>query len=128
MKPYYYVQWTPPDAERHDSLAAAQSDAEKRASDDPGHSYEILRCVGIASCSKASTFWMDGEEPLTDDPREFKFYAGSGGVTFWRVSGDEVAVGRVWSGWGQSSSTPEELETSSFIKRITADELPEELA
>jgi len=94
MKPYYYVQFTS-DLEnepRHESLAEAREDAEMRAAENPGDSIEILKCVGIASCSKASTFWMDGEEPAAD-LREFEFYRNADRTIFWRVAKDTVEVG-----------------------------------
>lgn len=58
MKPYYRVE-----NERFDTLTDAQQRAEDLAAKFPGRSFEILRCVGYASTSKVSTFWMDGEGP-----------------------------------------------------------------
>lgn len=42
------------------------------AESEPGQAFEILRCIGIAQTSKASTFWMDGEEPETPRYREIE--------------------------------------------------------
>ena len=65
MKPYFYTfnrhHGIP--TVKHDSLEIAQGEAERLAAKQPGQTFEILRCVGIAQTSKASTFWMDGEEP-----------------------------------------------------------------
>lgn len=66
MKPYYYVYRYENQAPkvRHETLAAAQAEAERLAAQHPGMPYEILKAVGIAKVSApASTFWMDGEEP-----------------------------------------------------------------
>jgi hypothetical protein len=132
MKPYYYVQFTS-DLEnepRHESLAGAQEDAEMLAAENPGDSIVILKCVGIASCSKASTFWMDGEEPAAD-LREFEFYRNAGGTVFWRVGKDGIEIAWDYGDgykeeWARSQETRNELESS--MVRITADELPESLA
>ena len=65
MKPYFYTfnrQHGIPTV-KHDSLEIAQGEAERLAAKLPGQAFEILRCVGIAQTSKASTFWVDGEEP-----------------------------------------------------------------
>ena len=63
MTPYYYVRRQDSPDPLHETLESAQATAEKMAESEPGQVFEILRCVGIASTSKASTFWMDGEEP-----------------------------------------------------------------
>lgn len=66
MKPFYYInnatigEFT---GEKFDSLERATEESLELAEANPGQSFEILRCVGISSTSKASTFWMDGEEP-----------------------------------------------------------------
>ena len=65
MKPYYYVyafHYGGPTV-RHAAIAEAQAEAERLAAKHPGRAFEILRCVGIALTRKASTFWMDGEQP-----------------------------------------------------------------
>ena len=62
MKPYYKVVASD-SFRKFDTIEEAQSVAEGQAADHPGRAFEILRCVGIAQTSKASTFWMDGEEP-----------------------------------------------------------------
>jgi hypothetical protein len=132
MKPYYYVL-SASDLEadpRHFSLARARKAAEILASENPGDSVEILKCVGIASCSKASTFWMDGEEPAAD-LREFEFYRNAGGTVFWRVGKDGIEIACDYGDgykedWERSQKTRSELESS--MVRITADELPESLA
>ncbi len=132
MKPYYYaLRLMPEDNEiQHSTLAEAQSEAERKAAKAPGLSYEIVKCVGIASCSKASTFWMDGEESAAD-LREFEFYRNAGGTVFWRVSKDGVETAYNYKNaykdeWKRSQKTRNELE--SRMVRITADELPESLA
>ena len=70
MKPYYYVlnrrHGIP--TVKHETVEIAQSEAERMAQKNPGNSFEILRCVGITSTPKASTFWMHGEGP-PDKPR-----------------------------------------------------------
>ena len=64
MKPYYRVYSDESIAAEHvETLDDAQVRAEFLAAKHPGRSFEILKCVGYASTSKASTFWMDGEEP-----------------------------------------------------------------
>ena len=65
MKPYYYVYALNYGGAtvRHATIAEAQAEAERLAAKHPGRAFEILRCVGIAQTSKASTFWMDGEGP-----------------------------------------------------------------
>ena len=64
MKPYYRVYSNESTAAEHaDTLQAAQARAEELAAKHPGRCFEILRCVGYASTSKASTFWMNGEGP-----------------------------------------------------------------
>ena len=65
MKSYFYVYKHGDQGPRvrHADLATAQDEAERLAAKLPGHPFEILRCVGVASTSKASTFWMDGEGP-----------------------------------------------------------------
>lgn len=65
MTPHYYVYCLTAGnpTVRHATLAEAQAEAERLAEKHPGRAFEILRCVGIAQTSKASTFWMDGEGP-----------------------------------------------------------------
>ena len=67
MKPYYYV-YDPKELATHgdkfDSADKAEQLALELATKYPGSAFEILRCVGIAQTTKASTFWMDGEGPL----------------------------------------------------------------
>jgi hypothetical protein len=132
MKPYYYaLRGIPEDNEiRHSTLAEAQSEAERKAAKSPGSSYEIVKCVGIASCSKASTFWMDEEEPAAD-LREFEFYRNADRTVFWRIGKDGIEISCDYGNdyiypWEQSPHTKQELERSKI--RITADELPESLA
>lgn len=66
MSPYYYInnatigEFT---GDRIDTLSEAERQALDLAKLNPGACFEILRCVGYSSTSKASTFWMDGEEP-----------------------------------------------------------------
>jgi hypothetical protein len=132
MKPYYYaLRLMPEDNEvQHSTLAGAQSEAERKATKSPGSSYEIVKCVGIASCSKASTFWMDGEEPAAD-LREFEFYRNADKSIFWRVGKDTVEVAfdygndRIFP-WERSLCPKRRVEGNEI--RITADELPESLA
>ena len=64
MNPYYRVYSTESSAAEHAlTMEDAQARAEELAAKHPGRCFEILRCVGYASTSKASTFWMDGEGP-----------------------------------------------------------------
>ena len=63
MTPYYYVRRQDSPDPLHETLESAQATAEKMAESEPGQVFEILRCVGYSSTSKASTFWVDGEEP-----------------------------------------------------------------
>ena len=65
MKSYYYVYKHGDNAPRvrHATLKIAQDEAERLAGKEPGKCFEILQCVGYSSTAKASTFWMDGEEP-----------------------------------------------------------------
>jgi hypothetical protein len=132
MKPHYYVKFASGSQHesRHGSLAFAREAAEKLAMENPGESLEILKCVGIASCSKASTFWMDEEEPAAD-LREFEFYRNAGGTVFWRVGKDGIKTACDYGDgykddWERSQMTRNELKSS--MVRITADELPESLA
>jgi len=66
MKPYFYLynatigEFT---GEKFDTAARAVEMSLELAESNPGESFEILRCVGYSSTSKASTFWVDGEEP-----------------------------------------------------------------
>jgi hypothetical protein len=133
MKPHYYIKFASYVSlleSRPASLATAQEAAEKLAIENPGESLEILKCVGIASCSKASTFWMDEEEPAAD-LREFEFYRNAASTVFWRVGKDSIEIGCDYGNeytypWERSQHTKQELERSKI--RITADELPESLA
>lgn len=67
MKPFYYInnatigEFT---GEKFDMLERATEESLELAEANPGQSFEILKCVGHSSTSKASTFWMDEEEPL----------------------------------------------------------------
>jgi hypothetical protein len=131
MKPSYYVQFTS-DLEyetRYATLKGAQEAAEELAASNPGDHIEILKCVGISSCSSPSTFWMDEEEPA-EDLREFEFYRNDCGTIFWRVSkrGVEIAChygDGYMETWERSQKTLPQLRKSAT--RIEADELPEEL-
>jgi len=66
MKPYYRVydakEYTT-HGDKFECPDLAERLALELATKYPGSTFEILRCVGIAQCSKANTFWMDGEEP-----------------------------------------------------------------
>lgn len=48
---------------RHATIESAIKEAERLSEQHPGEPFEILKCVAITRCTKASTFWMDGEEP-----------------------------------------------------------------
>jgi hypothetical protein len=64
MKPYYYVYRYQKHAPivRHATLASAQAEAERLATQHPGDSFEILKAVGVSRINgPASTFFMDGE-------------------------------------------------------------------
>jgi hypothetical protein len=125
MKPYYYVFKPTGSAPkvRHDTLAKAQEEAERLATRERC-AIEILRCVGIASCSKASTFWMDGEEPK-EDPPEIQFFRNSAWDIFYRVDGENVMLFRDWVGHWQCSSTYCTLAVKS-LQPIDESELPED--
>ena len=69
MKPTYFVRRAASPDPTHETLEAAQAKAEAMAESEPGCAFEILRCVGYSSTSKASTFWMDGEEPPESIPK-----------------------------------------------------------
>ena len=89
MKPYYRVYSNESTAAEHaDTLQAAQARAEELAAKHPGRCFEILRCVGYASTSKASTFWVDGEGP-PEKPRWRPLEEGEQ-IT----DGDEVFIAR----------------------------------
>lgn len=92
MKPYYYVYKHGDQGPRvrHPDLATAQEEAERLAEKMPGQFFEILRCIGYASTSKASTFWMDGEGP-PENPRYRELEEGE---TF--QDGDEYELGGRW--------------------------------
>ncbi len=66
MKPFYYIynatigEFT---GEKFDTRERATKWSLEFAEENPGQSFEILKCVGHSSTSKASTFWMDGEGP-----------------------------------------------------------------
>ena len=71
MKPYYRVYSNESNAaEQVETLADAKARAEELAAKHPGRAFEILKCVGISQTSKASTFWMDGEEPTSAAPEK----------------------------------------------------------
>lgn len=69
MKPYYYVYRVGNKAPtiRHYSLLVATKEAERLSNQHPGETFEILQCLGITRTAKASTFWMDGVAPPTDE-------------------------------------------------------------
>lgn len=126
MKPYYYVQFAS-DLEnepRHESLAGAREAAEMLAAENPGDSVEILKCVGIASCTKASTFWMDGEEPK-DDPPAIQFFTNSARDVFWMREKYTKMVFREWIGEWQHSETPTRYLMAP-LQPIDESELPED--
>ncbi len=122
MKPYYYIQL--PYERRHESLAGAREAAEMLADQNPGDSVEILKCVGIASCSKVSTFWMDGEEPK-EDPPAIQFFRNSAWDIFYRVEGENVMLFRDWVGHWQCSSTSCTQAVKS-LQPIDESEIPED--
>ena len=96
MKPYYYTfnRHNGIPTVKHDSLEIAQGEAERLAAKQPGQAFEILRCVGISQTSKASTFWMDGEEPPGEDITESRYRMLEFGEVF--QSGDEYEVHGEW--------------------------------
>jgi hypothetical protein len=129
MMPYYYVFKPTGSAPkvRHDTLAEAQEEAERLATRE-GAAIEILKCVGIASCSKASTFWMDGEGP---EPGGTRYFVGLTGHTAWRQrQGARLEVtnqdSRHWveSVYLNCSALGAGL---SGVREITAAELPERI-
>jgi hypothetical protein len=107
MKPYYYVLNPNGQAPKvkHPTLEIAQREAERIAAFKPGVSLEILKCVGIASCSKASTFWMDGEEPK-EDPPAIRFFTNPARDIFWMIDGKTKMIFREWFGEWQHTQTP----------------------
>lgn len=66
MKPHFFTyranQGHAPKA-RHTTIESAIKEAERLSEQHPGEPFEILKCVAITQCTKASTFWMDGEGP-----------------------------------------------------------------
>jgi hypothetical protein len=68
MNPYYYVynQQGGAPRVRHDTAQKAMNEAERLAAKQPGQAFEVLKCVAISQTQKASTFWMDGEEPAKE--------------------------------------------------------------
>jgi len=126
MKSYYYVLNPNGQAPKvkHPTLERAQREAERIAAFKPGVSLEILKCVGIASCSKASTFWMDGEEPKKDPPA-IQFFTNSARDVFWMVEGDTKMVFRDWIGEWQHSETPTRYRMAP-LQPIDESELPED--
>ena len=73
MKPYYRIYRV---GERmvnvtHATATQAAAEAERLAAQHPGSTFEVLQCIATASCTKPSTFWMDGfgpEQVTTDKP------------------------------------------------------------
>jgi len=68
MKPYYYVHNQQGGAPRvrYDTAQKAINEAERLSAKQPGQAFEVLKCVAISQTHKASTFWMDGEEPAKE--------------------------------------------------------------
>ena len=91
MTPYYYVRRQDSPDPVHETLESAQARAGEMAESEPGHAFEILRCVGIASTSKASTFWMDGAGP----PEKYRWRMLEDGELI--EDGDEFSRGDEWS-------------------------------
>jgi len=90
MKPYYYAT-EPNSLRKWETLEEAQAEAERYAENHPGKSFEILRCVGRSSTSKASTFWVDGDEP-PEKPRYRMLEEGEP-----IADGDEFSRGYQWA-------------------------------
>ena len=68
MKPYYYIFRVGGGHPRikHPTLESAHTEAMRLAAQHPGDSFEIRQCLGVSSVPKASTFWMDGAEPISE--------------------------------------------------------------
>jgi hypothetical protein len=79
MKPHYYItKLTTPShpnpeppslSNPYDTLADATRATERRAEDDPGASFEILKSVAFVRAPRAIAFWYDGEEPKPESAR-----------------------------------------------------------
>ncbi len=119
MNPYFRVYSNESASAEHAlTLKDAQARAEELAAQHPGRCFEILRCVGYASTSKVSTFWMDGGKP---EP-EYRYFKATYGC--WRVSKDgdvKIANGGEWN---DSISALSDLMADSGIAEISASELP----
>jgi hypothetical protein len=63
MKKYYYVyrngQFKYAPTVKHPTLADAQAESIRLATQHPGEAFEILALVGITQTTTAQTFWVD---------------------------------------------------------------------
>ena len=106
MKPYFYIynatigEFT---GEKFDTAARAAEVSLELAEANHGESFEILRCVGYSSTSKASTFWMDGEVP-PEKPRYRMLEIGD-----WTAESDEYEKPRNSGNWVPVVKAPYEL-------------------
>jgi hypothetical protein len=65
MKPYYYVLRVGGGAPtvKHETLQAAHVESLRLAQANPGHTFEILQCLGQTRMQNPTTFWNDGVIP-----------------------------------------------------------------
>ena len=65
MKPYFYVLRVGGGAPtvKHETLQAAHVESLRLAQANPGHTFEILQCLGQTRMQNATTFWNDGVIP-----------------------------------------------------------------
>jgi hypothetical protein len=87
---------------RHDTAQKAMNEAERLAAKHPGQAFEVLKCVAISQTQKASTFWMDGEDPPVEEKAKWRHLAAwetvEDGDEFYYYSNEWIRVGPVWLG------------------------------
>ena len=45
------------------TLKGVRAEAERLAGRHPGDSFEVVKCIGVARCTKPTVFWNDGIDP-----------------------------------------------------------------
>lgn len=126
MKPYYYAYREAP-RNRHSTLREATQEAERLAKENPGSTFEILKCLGFSRTTEANTFWVDGAGPEPEPKATVGYrYFRDGSMTFntlfFRMKGDEA-------GWEYASISspvwdPTDLQPTVAGHEIKASELP----